>query len=213
MPYSYNFFHSDEFPQTVWARLAGAGVPRDFAAGQYLYMQGERADSFYYLESGQVKTYMSSSDGNERILTVYKSGSILGEAAFFDGLPRMSTAVSLVRCRVSAIDRPAVLRCFQESPELALAMLKYLARTVRLLSDQLDGLSFQLADRRIARYILKLCGGRAGTISCAQEELGRAVGASRVTVSRILRVFAKEGWISTGYGKVTVLDTDGLASV
>ncbi|MEI3120456.1 MAG: hypothetical protein V8S86_05595, partial [Eubacteriales bacterium] len=50
-------------------------------------------------------------------------------------------------------------REFAAHPELALAMMKYLARTVRLLSDQVDQMAFRPAQWRVARYLTVLADG------------------------------------------------------
>ena len=43
-----------------------------------------------------------------------------------------------------------------QNPDLALAMLKYLARTVRLLSSQVDDMAFRPVPQRVAKYLLSL---------------------------------------------------------
>ena len=91
-------------------------------------------------------------------------------------------------------------------------MLQYLARTVRLLSDHVDGMSFQRTDQRLARCLLSQADGN-GVVSLTQEELGATVGASRVTVSRILNDFAHRGYVETGYGSVRVVDPSGLETL
>ena len=66
-----------------------------------------------------------------------------------------------------------------------MAMLKYLARTVRLLSGQLDQMAFRPARWRVARYLLSLAPEGAERSPCTQEDIAAGVSASRVTVSRI----------------------------
>ena len=67
-------------------------------------MQDTQATCFYYLKSGRVKSFMQSEDGAERILHTYEAGSLFGEASFFDGLPRVSSAVAVTECRVISVE-------------------------------------------------------------------------------------------------------------
>lgn len=90
-----------------------------------------------------MRSFIQSEDGAERALNVYGPGSLFGEASFFDELPRVSSAVALTSCEIVAIDRELVTEEIEKDPELALAMMKYLARTVRLLSTQLDQMAFR----------------------------------------------------------------------
>ena len=133
---------------TPWALLAQDQSPRTYAPGQLIYLQGTEADTFFYLLSGSARSYISSETGDERVLTTHRSGDLMGEAAFFDGCPRVSSAVAVTECRAVSIDRERLDRVLRAHPELALPMLQYLARTVRLLSDHVDGMSFRPADQR-----------------------------------------------------------------
>lgn len=212
MQYQYDFFSAEEagLSKDVWQCLGSSGTPVLYAKEQIIYMQGERAIRFYYLTTGQVKTFISSERGGEKILTVYRAGDIFGEASFFDEMPRVSSAVALTDCKIIPVDRDTILRYFQADPHLALSMLKYLARTVRMLGDQVDSISFLPADKRVAALLLKLCGGNEGKINCTHEEISKTVGVSRVTVSRILNDFSKKGWISTSYRSVDIKDCGKL---
>ena len=123
----------------------------------------------------------------------------MGEAAFFDGCPRVSSAVAVTECQVVSIDRERLDGVLRAHPELAIPMLQYLARTIRLLSDHVDGMSFHPADQRVARYLLTIPPESNGALRCTHEEIGAAVGVSRVTVSRVLGEFTRRGWLKTSY--------------
>jgi CRP/FNR family transcriptional regulator len=208
-------FHDDALgmDRAVWAPFARGRRPAVFAQGEILYLQGSVATHFYYIAEGAVKTFLTSEDGGERILTVYRKGDILGEASFFDGKPRMSSAMALTRCQIISIDRQGAQAVFRDRPELAMAMLKYLASTVRLLSAHVDDMTFWRADQRLARLLLSLDGEAEGGIRCTHEFLGHSVGVSRVTVSRVLGDFERQGLVRLGYRTVTVLDPEGLRAL
>ena len=88
-------------------------------------------------------------------------------------------------------------------------MMKYLARTVRLLSTQLDQMAFRPAQWRIARYLLSLS-PTGGPVRCTQEDIASSVSASRVTVSRVLNQLARQGIIELGYSTIFVWDIEAL---
>ena len=198
-------------PHDIWAPLAQGQKPQRYAPGQLIYLQDTDEDVFYYLLSGTVRSYISSESGEERVLTLHRSGDLMGEASFFDGCPRVTSAAAVTECRVISVDRARLDQVFRSHPELALPMLQYLARTVRLLSDHVGGMSFRPADQRIARHLLSLPSLPDGSIRSTHEEIGAAVGTSRVTVSRVLGEFARRGWLSTGYRALRLLDREGLA--
>ena len=179
-----------DFPSQLWAPFALSRPPIRCSAGYLIYLQNTEATCFYYLKSGRVKSYIQSADGAERVLNIYPAGSLFGEASFFDELPRVSSAVA-------------------RDPELALSMMKYLARTVRLLSEQLDAMAFRPAEWRIARYLLSLSPS-GGPVQCTQEDIAAAVSASRVTVSRILNRWVRGGTVALQYRSILLRDPAAL---
>lgn len=195
--------------EDIWHPLAEGRSPLVYEPGRLVYLQGTEAQQFYYIMSGSVKIFISSDEGNERTLTQHHAGSLIGEASFFDKQPRVSSAVAVTRCELVSVDRVRLSEVFARHPDLAVSMLEYLARTIRLLSGHVDG-SFLQADRRLARHLLSLPAGTDGTLPCTHEELGFAVGASRVTVSRVLGEFERRGWLKTGYRAVALADRAAL---
>ena len=201
--------HELDFPAGIWEPFARSRPPVRCSAGYLIYLQDTEATCFYYLKSGQVKSFIQSEDGGERFLNIYPAGSLFGEASFFDELPRVSSAVALTACGIVPIDRELVAQEFARDPELALAMMKYLARTVRLLSGQVDQMAFRPARWRVANYLLALSPAN-GLISCTQDDIAAAVSASRVTVSRVLNEFAQKGWVALSYRGVRLLERERL---
>lgn len=193
----------------IWSPLAERQTPRTYAPGQLIYLQGTEAQEFYYILSGTVRCFISSAEGDERILTLHHGGELIGEAAFFDRQPRVSSAVAVTRCALVAVDRRRLEEVFALHPDLAVSMLEYLARTVRLLSAHVDG-TFLRADQRVARYLLSLSPGTDGELRCTHEEIGSSVGVSRVTVSRVLGELERQGLLKTGYRTVRLLDHNAL---
>lgn len=194
---------------SIWSPLAEGQTPMTYAPGQLIYLQDTEPTAFYYLLEGSARSFISSAGGTERVLTIHRAGDLMGEASFFDGCPRVSSAMALTNCKVVSVDSARLELIFKRHPELAFPMLRYLSHTVRLLSGHVDDITFQSADRRLATTLLRHIEGE-NPLQTTHEDLGSLIGASRVTVSRILARFVKMGWIKTGYGTVTILDRPAL---
>lgn len=210
----------DGIRQHLFAGLP-CGARRPFAqdrpsvrcsSGYLIYLQGTEATCFYYLKKGKVKSFIQSEDGAERTLNLYQQGSIFGEASFFDELPRVSSRRSPHPLR----DRPhrpgAGHGGIYPEPGMAMAMLKYLARTVRLLSAHVDDMAFRPAEWRVAQYLLSAASGQ-DQVSCTQEEIASSISVSRVTVSRILNQFSRRGLVALGYRSISLLDRRTLETL
>lgn len=197
----------------AWKVFEQFRTPKIYPAGQMVYFQGDDPVEFYYLVSGTVKIFLSSENGTQRTLAVMESGNIFGEASFFDELERVSSACATEESQIIVIDKALLQSCFSRAPELAISMLKYIGRTVRMLSDQLDNMTFLPADKRIARVLTNYAGAEKNAgVCCTQEELGNMTGVSRVTVSRILNAFARKGWIQIQYRTLHILQAQKLAA-
>ena len=193
----------------VFSPLAEGRHPKRYHAGQVIYLQDSPANEFYYLLQGTARSYISSQAGGERILTIHHTGDLMGEASFFDECPRVSSAIAVTDCEIISVDRNSLDEIFKIHPDLALPMLQYLARTVRLLSNHVDEVTFLPASQRLARYLLSET-DEGVPYSCTHEELGFAIGVSRVTVSRLLSEFTRLGILKTGYRSLTVINRDAL---
>ena len=201
-----------EFPEQTWIPFAESGSPLLCKRGHLIYRQGTPATHFYFLKRGRVKSFMRSASGEERILNTYKAGNLFGEVAFFDELPRVSSAVALTPCEIVEIDRTTVSRLIGEDPKLALALMKYLALTVRIFTAQVDQMAFHPARWRVAHYLMTR--SRDGsTVFCTQEEIASSISVSRVTVNHILREFTHAGITRLDYGQIHLLDIDALSSI
>ena len=195
--------------RNIWTPLADGQPLQHKEPGQLIYLQDTRAECFYYIVSGTVKCFISSPEGDERILTLPHAGELIGEAAFFDQQPRVSSAMAVTKCELVAVDRQRLEQVFAAHPGLAIAMLEDLARRVRMLSEHVDG-EFLQADKRIARHLLSLIPEADGRLRCTHEEIGASVGVRRVTVSRVLSDFDRKGWVKTGYKSLHLLDRAAL---
>ena len=202
-----DFFLS--LPLERWRAFAEGRPAVRCSPGHLIYLQDTEATCFYYLKKGRVKSFIQSADGAERVLNLYRAGSLFGEASFFDELPRVSSAIALTPCELVPIDRELVTQAVATDPELAMSMLKYLARTVRLLSGQLDDMAFRPVPWRLARFLLSYA-DQSSLVRCTQEEIASSISASRVTVSRALTHFARKGLLTLGYGEIRIRNPDGL---
>lgn len=202
-----DFFLS--LPLERWRAFAEGRPAVRCSPGHLIYLQDTEATCFYYLKKGRVKSFIQSADGAERVLNLYRAGSLFGEASFFDELPRVSSAIALTPCELVPIDRELVTQAVATDPELAMSMLKYLARTVRLLSGQLDDMAFRPVPWRLARFLLSYA-DQSSFVRCTQEEIASSISASRVTVSRALNQFARKGLLTLGYGEIRIRNPDGL---
>lgn len=184
---------------------------KSFAKGEIIYHQGDIADSFYYIKKGKATVFMISPDGMEKTLNTAAKGELIGEGAFFDHKPRVSSAKAVTASELTIIDKKILLDLIQKNPPIAFELLEILATRIRLLTTQLNSMTFMQADARIAKLLLDDMVD--GKVSLTHEEIALTVGVSRITVTKALSRLSAQGILATHYRGIKILDKAGLEKI
>lgn len=117
----------------------------------------------------------------------------------------MSSAKTLSDSEIITINKTDIMSYFQKEPFLALNFIELLSQKVRMLSNEIDNISFLSAEKRIAQYLLRMNRYTSYPINCTHEDIGKSVG-----VSRTLNKFSKYKWVYTKYKKILILNKNAL---
>ncbi len=188
------------------AFLTSAGLGRRIVrvkAKQFLFAQGNPADSVFYLQKGRAKLTVVSKSGKEATIALVSAGAFVGEESIAAAVrPRLMTATAITACIVLKIDREEMIRVLHEEHEFSDLFLKFLlARSMRTQADLVDQL-FNSSEKRLARTLL-LMGefGKPGATDntriprISQETLAEMIGTTRARVSFFMNRFRKMGFI------------------
>ena len=200
-----------------------AGISRgkttlEFSEGRTIFVQGDPADSVWYLQHGKVKLTVTSQQGKEAIVTVLGTNDFFGEGCLAGQLLRISTATAVSDCTLYRIDKALMVRTLHEQHGISeLFMTHLLTRNIRFESDLVDQL-FNSSEKRLARILLLLANfgkeSRSERVHSGinQEHLAQMVGTTRSRVSHFMNKFRSLGFIDyEGSGALTV--NSGLLSV
>jgi CRP/FNR family transcriptional regulator, cyclic AMP receptor protein len=100
-------------------------------AGQVLFQQGDPADGFYVVKSGELQVL----NGNHVFETVGKGG-IVGEMALVDGGSRSATARAVTASQIIPIDEKRFLFMVGQTPNFALRVMKVMSARLRAMNDR-----------------------------------------------------------------------------
>jgi CRP-like cAMP-binding protein len=214
---------ANEKTQSVdWAAFL-AGIARgkttlEYGADRTIFVQGDPADSVFYLHQGEVKLAVTSREGKEAIVTILEGDDFFGEGCLAGQPLRISTAVAVTDCTLYRIEKSLMVRLLHEQQGISeLFMTHLLTRSIRFEEDLVDQL-FNSSEKRLARILLLLAhfgkASRTETVhpGINQEHLAQMVGTTRSRVSQFMNKFRKLGFVDyTGSGGLTV--NSGLLSV
>jgi CRP-like cAMP-binding protein len=100
---------------------------RDYAAGEVLFREGERGEEMFVIQSGLVRI-VKRVGGEYRSLATLGRGEFLGEMAILNGKPRTATAHVLEDAKCLVIDAATLEQMIANNTEIALRLVKKLAR-------------------------------------------------------------------------------------
>jgi CRP/FNR family transcriptional regulator, cyclic AMP receptor protein len=194
------------------AEVAAVTVPRQFAAGEMVFREGDSSDTCYVMRSGRVRAIRGHTDGRTITLATFGPGDIFGELAIFDDERRSATVEAVEETEAAAILGGDMRRLLHTHPDIAVKLLAALGRRLRETNERLTRQSFQTVQSRVASALLELvaaaradgAGDGDVLITATQTELAQLAGSSRESASRFLAVLERSGVITQGRGKLTV---------
>jgi CRP/FNR family transcriptional regulator len=188
-------------PPEYSARLLAGAPTINLTKGQALFQIGAAGDGCYWLKEGVLKVSIASNQGAERILAILGPGSIVGELAMIDGLPRSASVQALRDCSLIFVARSTFLNCLRDSPELYAHLVDTLVARLRHADEEVAAASFLSLKARVARALLqfaKYLGEPTATPDqiiirhkLRQEDLAALADVARENASRILSEWRK----------------------
>ncbi|GAC1701182.1 MAG: Crp/Fnr family transcriptional regulator [Candidatus Limnocylindrales bacterium] len=187
--------------------------PRQFAKDEIVFHRDDPAAHVFLIAAGTVKISIPDESGHEVLVALERGGDVFGELALFDDSPRSATVTAITETSALALSRTDFIGVLERNPEAMRKMLALLARMVRRSTGHLEDLVFLDLPGRVAKCLLDLADA-SGTeqVDLTQEDLGAFVGATRVSVNRVLADLERRGAITVSRRHIGLSDRELLRS-
>jgi len=192
------------------AGLAALTVERSFAAGEFIFWEGDAPGWFYIVAEGQVKALKHSSSGKEFIIAFFGPGEMFGEVAVFENKPYPASAQAGGETRVLGIRRDDFLSFLASSPEVALRIINVLGGRLREAQTRLRDFAGERVEQRLARTLLMLYSKLGPTLPFTRQEIADMAGTTTETAIRFMSRLRDGGIIRSVRGKIVILDETKL---
>lgn len=121
-----------EFSKKELQALARICQERKYKAGTTLVSQGDTGVGLYIITSGKVRVLKAvDPDKAEEVLAEEGPGSVLGEMALLDDLPRSATMVAVDDVTALLLPVWEFRTTLQQHPDIGIKMLSVLSRRLR----------------------------------------------------------------------------------
>ncbi|MBX3602487.1 MAG: Crp/Fnr family transcriptional regulator [Rubrivivax sp.] len=200
-------------------RLATGCQLRRYSRGESVLQMGDACDAFHVVVTGQVKLYVLSAAGQEKVIEIIPPGHSFAEALMFLGRPSVVNAQALADSLLLSVQRHAVLDELQRDNRFALRMLAGLSRRLHGLVHDVQAYALQNGVQRVIGYLLRECdggGGGEGSVTVSLP-VSKATVASRLSLtpeyfSRVLHELETAQLIQVDKRDIHILDLRRLAA-
>jgi CRP/FNR family transcriptional regulator, cyclic AMP receptor protein len=174
--------------------IASICIRKSYSLSTVLFRENDPGATFYIVFSGSVKVY-TSHGGDEKILSVFKSGDSFGELSLIDGKPRSASAQTLEESQLISISAAAFHELLRDNFELCISIMRELCERLRETNQHVHDLTFLDARSRVIKNLIRLAnkhGVREGTVinikvSLNYDELSQMSGCQKPILMEVMR--------------------------
>jgi CRP/FNR family cyclic AMP-dependent transcriptional regulator len=192
--------------QPLLARIGLLGTIVGYRKAQTIFLQGDPANSVFYIQKGGAKLTVLSDRGKEAVIALLDAGNFLGEGCLAGQRVRMATASAIEPSTMLRIDDKEMMRVLHGQQAFSdLFIRQLLLRNIRVEADLVDQL-FNSSEKRLARALLLIAHyGNQGEPQTevppiSQETLAEMIGTTRTRVNFFMNKFRKLGFIEYNGG-------------
>jgi CRP/FNR family transcriptional regulator, dissimilatory nitrate respiration regulator len=176
-----------------------------FDAGQVLFSEGTPATAFYVVLDGWVTLCRDNINGERTVIHLLGPGETFAEALILPGAHYPVTAEAASQLHVAKLETGRFRSLISSNPELALSIISGTFMQLKSLVDRIERDNGWSAQRRVASFLVSLCGNASAecsfTLPVEQQLIAARLSMSPATLSRTLNtltpagVFARRGCI------------------
>ncbi len=181
---------------------------------EIVLLEGESATNLYFVASGVVKVFKTSAEGKEQTLSIVRPGESFSDVPIFDGGPNPVSARAMSPVLLYGIKKSDIEAILGNNPQIALNVIKVLARRVRHLVSLVEDLSFKHVISRVAKILFEQIGGeKSPGPRLTQQEMAAMAGTAREVVGRSLKTLEEEGAIKLDRHRIIITDKEALQKI
>jgi CRP-like cAMP-binding protein len=189
-----------------------------------VYTCGDQDEMVYFVESGQIKLLMLSSEGKECLLAIHSAGDIFGELCLSGSGARVETATAMKATVLKQIPSSQFLARLSRDSLLE-GFVRYLAVRIADQQQVIANLVTVDSEQRLGKTLLQLARtlGKKDQqstrieLKISHDELSEMVGTTRPRISLFMQRFRNLGLIETNLDRFLVINekklTDYLARI
>lgn len=180
-----------------------------FSKGDQLFQEGQAAQNYYQVVSGEVKMNNYNEDGKEYIQGMFSSGQSFGEPPLFAKVKYPANAEAITDAQVIQLHKEQFLELLEAHPDIHLKITETLASRLFYKAMMASEISSQEPEHRILRiidyfkkHVNKIQGSFTFKVDLTRQQIADLTGLRVETVIRAMKSLEKKGEIQINNRKV-----------
>lgn len=189
---------------------------RHFAVGQQLFYEGEEPTEIFLIARGVIKTFITDNEKHETIITLYKSGELLGFRSLLVNEPHDKSARAIQETDVLVLSKKVFLEFIQNNPSSIACLLKSVEKNLSDIEMRATQILQQNTTKRMANALLMLY-KKFGldkdqnlNLDFTPREFAQLINTTRTTVYRILGKMEKDGYLLMDHSRIRIKNLNAL---
>ncbi len=176
---------------------------------QLLFSEGEQGSKFYFLTSGRIKLFRSTSDGKEAVIRFISPGEYFAEILLQLESRYPVSSIAIEPSQLLAIDARKILIHIENNPDVAMYFIGALSQRIKYLLGMIEQLTLADIRQRFINYLLVLrdkSPSQRVELPAPKGEIALLLGTTPETFSRLLKKLSNDGLIQVDGRSIVVID-------
>lgn len=184
------------------------------ARGEIVIFEDEPAHAVYFVISGVVKVFKTSTDGKEQIIYLARTGDSFNDVPVFGERLSPTSAEAMTQAVLYGMEKDDLEASLREYPKLAENILKVLSQRVEQMISLVEDLSFRRVTGRVAKILLENAEDTNGQRHrLTQQDMAAMAGTAREMIGRSLKLLEDEGKVRLERNRVVITDKEALREI
>ena len=198
-------------------RLSSACQVRKMQKGELIFRIGEPCDAFHIVIEGEVKLFVTSAAGQEKVIEILSPGQSFAEALMFLEKPYIVSAQTLTDVLLVRVSKEGVFNEIAHDARFSIHMLAGISRRLHSLIQDVEGYALRNGMQRLIGYLLRDVESTTETVRVVTLPASKATIASRLSLtpeyfSRVLHELQDNQLIHIDKREIHILDVQKLVN-
>lgn len=196
------------------AQLARSATEYRLTKNEMVLQKGDMSEGLHVVIAGQVKLYLPSMAGSEKVVRMAGSGDTFGEEGVFLNKVCPMTVQAVRDSILLLLEKQALIEIMERNCVLSGALMTHMCTRLCELVENLETCVQRNSAQRVVHYLMQMAPGESQTFDLTldvnKQTIASQLNLAPETFSRVLGRLAKDGCIQVKGRNITVMNLDAL---